>query len=357
MKTPERMIFVKFSNIFISNRNAVSRYVLFFAVLLVLFGVGAAETAGAAAKGRAGWPAHLRFLSGPNGGQWFVMGGPIAEALSKSVLPTSSRIGGGVENIDSVNRKNGDIAFTLNCFLGVSGSGEAEYKDIKLDNVAILANIYPQVLYVLIRKDFAEKNGIDSVEKLLAKKMPVRFASLKPGTASEFILSLLLKYGYGTDFEKLGRQGWNISFNNYAETADNLVAGELDCFAYTAGTDVPLIHTIEEHTDVMILPIDKKVLDKLSAKFKTGSYTIKAGAYKSAKKPILTLGDYTCIIVRKDFPNDLVSEIARTLWDDREKITKAVADFGGLSAATAVPKGLPVHPGAANFWKSLPKAK
>ncbi len=341
---------------FVPNRNVLLRFALLSAAVLLCLSVAGGALA-AAKQGKAGWPAHLRLLTGPGGGQWFTMGDRIAEVLSARVLPTSSRIGGGVENIEGINRKNGDIAFTLNCFLGVSASGEAEYRDIKLDNVSILANIYPQVLYFLIRKDFAEKNGIDSVEKLLSKKVPVRFASLKPGTASEFILSLLLKYGYGTNFEKLAKAGWSISFNNYAETADNLVAGELDCFAYTAGTDVPLIHTIERHAEVLILPLDRKVLDNLSAKFRTGTYTIEAGAYKSAKKQILTLGDYTCLIVRKDLPNDLVAEIAKALWEGRDAVAKVVSDFGGLSPATAMPKGLPVHPGAAKFWKSLPGTK
>lgn len=207
------------------------------------------------------WPTHLRMLTGPNGGQWFMMGEPIAEVLSKKVASTTSRMGGGMANIASINDKAGDFGFSLTCFLGAGQSGEAEYQDIKLENVSLLANIYPQVLYFLVRKDFADENGITTVNDLLQKKMPLRFASLKPGTASEFILNLLFKHGYNTSFDQLKKQGWVISFNNYAETADNFVAGELDCFAYTAGTTVPLILTMEEHTEVLVLPIDQKVLD------------------------------------------------------------------------------------------------
>lgn len=309
-----------------------------------------------AADSREGWPMHLRFLSGPNGGQWFHMGEPISVALTDSVLPTSSKIGGGVANIEKLNEKNGDIAFTLNCFIGASESGEEEYKSIKLDNTTILANVYPQVLYVLVRKDFAEKHNVKIVEELLALDVPVRFASLRPGTASEFILNLLLKYGYNTSFDRLKEKGWDLSFNNYAEIADNLVAGELDCFAYTAGTDVPLIHTIEDHTDVVILPLKQSVLDKLSEKFKTGTYVINPGMYKSATEPIRTLGDYTCLIVRKDFPDSLVYEIAKTLWNSKDAVANVISDFGALSPDTAAPVGLPVHPGALKFWNELAQA-
>lgn len=307
--------------------------------------------------GREGWPPHLRLLTGPNGGQWFMMGDPIAEALSRAVLPTSSRMGGGVDNISSVSNKNGDVGFTLSCFLGAADSGEAEYQKLRAENTILMANVYPQVLYFLLRKDFAEKHDITDVESLLKKRMPLRFASLRPGTASEFILSLLLKYGYNTSFKQLEGQGWSISFNNYAETADNFVDGELDCFAYTAGTVVPLIKTMEEHTEVRILPISQQVLDMLSAKFKTSTYVIQPGTYQSVTAPLYTLGDYTSLVVRKDLPEDLVYAINKALWDNKSYVSGVIEDFGKLSPDTALPADLPHHPGSARFWNSLAKGR
>ncbi len=302
-----------------------------------------------------GWPSHLRLLTGPNGGQWFMMGDPIAGVLSRHVAPTTSRIGGGVANIASLNAKRGDIGFSLTCFLGASQSGEKEYQDIATDNATLLATVYPQVLYFLLRRDFAAKHGIDSVGTLLQKKIPVRFASLKPGTASEFILSLLFKYGYDTSFAKLREQGWTLAFNNYAETADNFVAGDIDCFAYTAGTTVPLILTMEQHTGVVVLPIDQKVLDLLQKKFKTHTYTIKPGVYKSVPNAVKTLGDYTCLLIRKDLPDDLAFAVARALWENKKTVADVVVDFGALSPDTALPQGLPAHPGAQAFWRGIAK--
>ncbi|MDR2605269.1 MAG: TAXI family TRAP transporter solute-binding subunit [Desulfovibrio sp.] len=302
-----------------------------------------------------GWPNHLRFLTGPNGGQWFMMGDPIAGVLGRHVLPTTSRMGGGMTNIAGLNAKRGDIGFSLTCFLGAAQSGEKEYREIVTDNAVLLATVYPQVLYFLLRKDFADKHGIDSVETLLRKNIPVRFASLKPGTASEFIINLLLKYGYDTSFAELREQGWTLAFNNYAETADNFVAGDIDCFAYTAGTAVPLILTMEQHTGVVVLPVDQKVLDLLQQKFKTHTFTIDPGVYKSVPNPVKTLGDYTCLLIRKDLPDDLVFAVAKALWENKKAIADVVVDFNALSPDTALPQGLPAHPGAQAFWHNLAK--
>lgn len=323
------------------------------ALLIGLICILPSSAPAAAAGQKEGWPTHLRMLTGPNGGQWFMMGEPIAEVISKSVAPATSRMGGGMANIDSLNKGTGDLGFSLTCFLGASQSGEAEYRDIRFDNAMLMVNVYPQVLYFLLRRDFAEEHGITSVEDLLKLKMPLRFASLKPGTASEFILNLLFKYGYNTSFEQLRQQGWLISFNNYAETADNFVSGDLDCFAYTAGTTVPLILTMEQHTEVVILPVEQPVLDLLSEKFKTSTYTIKPGDYKCVTEPVSTLGDWTCILVRKDLPDDLVFAVNKALWEGRDYISGVIRDFGGLNPATALPVGLEAHPGSVKFWNSL----
>ena len=320
---------------------------------LLLFCNAAIAAESSDGGGKPDWPVHLKMLTGPKGGQWFTMGEPIAEVLSRHVLPTTSRQGGGLSNIGDVGRKVGDMGFSLACFLGAASSGEEQYKNNDLQNVTLMATIYPQVFYFLLRKDIADKYGITSVESLLRQNIPLRFASLKPSTASEFMVSMLLKYGYGTNFGQLRKQGWTVSFNDYAETADNLVSGNLDCFAYTAGTVVPLIKKMEEYTDVVILPIEAKVLDTLSAKFKTGTYIIQPGFYKSVTTPIPTLGDSTCIIIRGDLPDDLVSAVNKALWEDRDRIAREIKDFGGLSPDTALPVGLPTHPGSVKFWDTL----
>jgi TRAP transporter TAXI family solute receptor len=296
-------------------------------------------------------PTHLVLLTGPAGGQWAAMGDSIAETLTRSVLPTVHRMGSGVNNITSLSNHQGDFAFTLTCFLGAAESGQEEYRAIVSRNTAVVANIYPQALYFLMRKDAAKEHGITSVGTLLEKKGALRFASLKPGSASEFILNLLFKHGYGTNFDKLRAQGWKISFNTYAETADDFASGKIDCFAWTAGVMVPLIKTLEEHTDIVILPVEQPVLDRLTAMFKTGVYTIKPGDYKGVVEPVHTLGDYTCLVARKDLPDDIMFAATKALWENRKGIAEATADFGLLSPRTAMPANQPIHPGAAEFWK------
>jgi len=331
---------------------------LFLAAIVVTFAGGNSFVFAAGAPPKdapAERPAHLRLLAGPAGGQWSVAGERLAGVLTKDVVPTTSRVGGGVANLSAIDKRLGDIGFTLTCFLGAGQSGEPEYQSMATENVSLMSNVYPQVLYFLVRKDFADKHGITDVASLLKQRLPLRFASLRPGTASEFLLNMVLKYGYNSNFDKLREQGWSLEFNNYAETADNFVEGKLDAFAYSAGTEVPLILAMEKHTEVLVLPIDQHVLDLLAKKFKTSTYTIMPGLYKSVTTPIATLGDSTCLIIRKDLPDDFVFEVTKALWSNKSSLVDAVKDFQALEPANAVPPGFDVHPGAKKFWDSVKK--
>ena len=335
----------------------IFKYAAFFLATIALVSVGGNRSAFAAnsapAAGVAERPTHLRLLAGPSGGQWHTAGERMATILTRDVAPTNSRIGGGVANIGDVDKRRGDIGFTLTCFLGAAQSGEQEYQDMASENITLMTNVYPQVLYFLLRKDIAQKYSITGVASLLKQNAPLRFAALRPGTASEFILTMLLKYGYNTSYDTLRNQGWLLEFGNYAEIADNFVEGTIDCFAYTAGTEVPLILSMEKYAEVVVPPIEQNILDLLAKKFKTTTYTIMPGLYKSVTTPITTLGDSTCLIVRKDFQDDLVFEITKAIWNNKDSLVNAVKDFQSLSPENAMPPGFDIHPGAKKFWDSV----
>ena len=73
--------------------------------------------------------------------------------------------------------------------------------------------------------------------------------------------------------------------------------------------------------------------------------------YKSVKKPVKTVGDYTCIVVRNDIPDSLAYDLCKSLWENKANLAKAVKDIDELTPQIAVPNGVPTQAGALKFWK------
>jgi TRAP transporter TAXI family solute receptor len=295
--------------------------------------------------------ANYRFVSGPQGGNWFVLGGAISSYFSAAGMNTTSSTGGGVANVVNVDRGKADLGFSVGSLVGAALKGEGKFKK-PVKNAVVLANLYPQITYFIARKDFVEKNGIKTLKDALAVKK-LRIACLKPGTSSEFVVSSLLKLGYDTNWKKIKKEGGNVQFASYSDGAGLIADNHLDLFSFSVGEVASIIMNIESQTDIVILPVDADALKALSDAYGTGTHMIKPGIYKSVTSDIPTVGDYTVCVIRKDMPDDVVKKMATTLFEKRGDLSTTIKDFSAFNATTAIPAALPMHPAARAAFGSL----
>lgn len=326
---------------------------VFVPALVLLFGTCAF------AADKTGWPNQLRFMAGPPGGNWFALGTALADAWTNAKMPqTTSTSGGGVSNIINAGNKKGDFGFSVTSLLGAAIKGEADFKGKPVKNAVIMANLYTQYTYFIIRKDYADKHGIKSVGDIVSKKLPIRFATLKPGTASEFVVNALFSKGYGIDYKKeLKNWKGSIEYASYEGGADLLADNHLDCFAFSVGKIASIVMNIESKIDIVVLPVEQKALDALSDAYGTVTFTVEPGIYKSVKAPVKTVGDYTCIVIREDLPESLVYELNKIVWENKAALTSAVKDMSELEPAIALPTKVPSHKGSVKFWNEVMKKK
>ncbi|MCD8350392.1 MAG: TAXI family TRAP transporter solute-binding subunit [Planctomycetaceae bacterium] len=300
-----------------------------------------------------GYPGKLHIMAGPRGGQWNALGNALAELLTEAGIPAENRVGGGVENLKLVGDGAADIGFTLHSFLGAAGAGEKELPEVNLDNAVLLANLYPQVLYIIVRKDVAREHNITYLGDLLKISGKLRFSTLPKGTGSEFIFNMLLKSAYQTDYDQLASQGWDINFQSYAEISRLFLAEELDVCAYTAGPGTYLIPALEKNNlDAVLLPVEEEMLDLMTHQFMTITYIIEKDDYQSVTEDIVTLGDYSCLVVQSAIPEDVVYNINKVLWENRMEMGKVSEDIENIHPRFAIAGQSKVHPGSLRFWTS-----
>jgi len=301
-------------------------------------------------------PSQLRFMAGPPGGNWFALGGALAELWSQKTIPTTSITGGAVANIINADKGKGDLGFSNTSMVAVAQKGGmAPFKDA-VGNASILANLYTQYTYFIARKDFVEKNDIKSLDDLVARKIPTRFATLKTGTGSEFIVNGIFKSGFGVDYrETLKEWGGSVEYASYSGGADLIADNHLDVFAFSVGKVASIVMQIESQTDIVILGMEQKTLDKIGADYGTVTFTVDPGIYKSVTDtPVKVVGDYTCIVVRSDLDEQVVYDLCKTMYENQDTLAKAVVDMKELNPATAVPTApIKSHPGAVKYWDEV----
>lgn len=293
---------------------------------------------------------EYRFVSGPQGGNWFVLGGAIGSYLTEAGLNTSSSTGGGVSNILNISTGKADIGFSVGSLFGAAVSGQGAFKE-KVENAVLLCNLYPQITYFIARKDFVEKNNVKTLKDAL-NVASLRIATLKPGTSSEFVVSSLLEMGYGKNWKSIQAGGGQVQFASYSDGAGLIADNHIDLFAFSVGPIASIIMNIESQTDIVILPVDDEALKAIGDSYGTETYYIEPGVYKSVAERIPTVGDSTVCVVRKDLPDDVVTRMAETLLKNRENMAATIKDVESFGAKTAVSGKLPMHPAAKAFFTS-----
>lgn len=282
---------------------------IFIIILSALYFFSRAETE----TDKNEWPSILRLMTGPAGGNWAILGNVFVESLKAAGLPECFNItGGGVSNILNVHAGRADLGFTVSSLVGAALKGEGDFEGRKVDNAEIIANLYPQYSYFIMRKDFAVKNKINSLEDIIEKKPVIRFATLRPGTSTEFIIKALFEKAWGVDYKKI----FQVQYETYDSGAKLLIDNHLDCLAFSIGKVAPIINNIENQIDIVLLTAGQEAIDKLAEAYGTTAFDIEQGIYKSLPKgsePVKAVGDYTCIIGRKDLPVSLVNAVRAVL--------------------------------------------
>lgn len=297
-------------------------------------------------------PAQLRFMAGPPGGNWFALGGALAELWTAKRIPTTSITGGAVANIINADKGKGELGFSNTSMVAVAQkAGGDPFKEAS-DNAAILANLYTQYTYFIARKDFVEKHNIKSVDDLVARKIPTRFATLKTGTGTEFVVNAVFRDGFGVDYRKDFKDwGGSVEYASYSGGADLLADKHLDIFAFSVGKIASIVMQIESQVDIVILPMEQTTLDKIGEAIGTVTFTVDPGIYKSVTEPVKVVGDYTCVVVRNDLDEQLVYDLCKVMHENQETLANAVVDMKELDPATAIPAApIKSHAGAVKYW-------
>ncbi|MBQ3627176.1 MAG: TAXI family TRAP transporter solute-binding subunit [Synergistaceae bacterium] len=284
-------------------------------ILIILILILAAPLASAAEN------INLRFMTGPAGGNWNILGEVLADAWRNAkIANVKTNVGGGVSNILNIHAKRCDIAFSVLSLFHAAIKGDGDFKGRSVDNAMLLTNLYTQYTYFIIRKDFAAKYNINNLEDIINNKIPVRFATLKPGTSTEFIIKAIFDKAYNLDYKtELRKWGGSVEYVSYQGGYELLSDKHLDMFAFSVGKSSQAVQNILSKLDVTILNISQDALNKLAQAY--GTVTVKID------DNINTVGDYACLVVRKDLNQTLIYNLCKAIWSNRDEILKSVPDM------------------------------
>ena len=316
--------------------------------LLMAFGCSSEPEKKADAPAKPAGKAHYVFGGGPAGGTFQVVANaiqvfpPVKDNPNFSVKAQSS--GGSVENLRTTN--SGRVAFSTvyagHVYLG--RNGEMKNDPTKYENVLAVGYLYGAPAQLVVRKD----SGIKSVMDLAGKKVGVGNAG------SGAFANCELFFTHMGVWDKIERNA--MGYNDAAQAFGN---EQLDAFwlftAFPSGAVIMAAQTND--IDLVDLEADAEKGGYFKKYPYFGHLSVPAGTYRGVDHDTPSFFDSTLLVANADVPADDVYALMEAVWSDaglkhmveQKKTFKEMSVQNGMKGID--PSIIPLHPGAAKFWK------
>jgi hypothetical protein len=297
----------------------------------------------------------LRIGAMPVGSGWYVAASTLEKTLRPVVGDRTIEViprGGGVANPVVVDSGKAEIALSNVQTSRLAAGGSELYNGKKSENIrALVGGLNPVYLGVMVRNDFIEKTGLDTLDKIMTSGKPIRIVMKPQGSNVPPAVDTILA-AYGLDRAKIKANGGDLIQVDPAQVPAIMRDGRADLLIDTVLKGHPMITELALTANVRFVDLSQKALDELS---KTGIKPADIPQWFKGQSGATKSGDFgTVLIAHKNLPDDVAYRITKTVIEkmaDMAKDYPAWASFRAEDAAKLENTGIPLHPGAARYYK------
>lgn len=283
----------------------------------------------------------INISTGPTGGTYYPVGSGIAKIWTDkipSIKSTAQASGGTRNNIQLMEKGNAEVIFADGLYYDAY-NGFASYKGEPKKFMRGLVPLYPEAVHIVVLKN----SGIKKIQDLKGKRVSVGAV----GGSVTLTAESLFKFA-GLDPEKDIKR----EYLGHSESVFALMDKQIDA-AITVGA-VGIASVVEPMTLGIVNLID--VSDDLVAKMiKQTPYfakmTIKAGSYKGQTKDIHTFSSPNILAVNEKVDENTAYLMTKTLFENKASLVTISARMTAMDPTSVKDIRIPLHPGAAKYYK------
>jgi TRAP transporter TAXI family solute receptor len=282
----------------------------------------------------------LRFMTGPQGGAWVPIAGALKNIWERAIpgITVQTLPGAGVANVRGIGGGRAHVAFG-NSISTVDGiAGNAPFPE-KVGNVCNIGSLYPQWFQVIALAD----SGINRIEDMRGRPI-----ALQPrGNTAEVVTQHILQAA-GMSYSDV-----RASFqSSYTDAVGLLRDGHAQVF--TLGTTIPASSVMDLASARQMRIIDlAPYVDRMRA-INPGyqGEQLPANTYPQQQGTPVQITYTAHLITNCDRNEEQVYQMVKLLWENVDTLRNIVSAMRNSTPATAAADiGVPMHPGAARFYR------
>jgi uncharacterized protein len=291
--------------------------------------------------------ANTTFLSiatASMGGSYYPIGVGFAEVIKAKVSGVEAKVevtGGATENPKLVGSGESDIGFTNANLAYNAYTGTGIFKAKKYDKLRLLfGGVAPGTLHIVTLATSSVKTYADFKGKKVA-------VGPQGGGGLSMLPDILGIYG-------LTMNDFSASYMSFDEGVQAVIDKHLDAALVQAPHPAPAVKNIQgSGIKFRLLEMTDAERDQLIQKFPYyNKVDLPASVYNLPAASKL-VGSTNVVVVNADLSTDLIYQITKAIFENVDQVRKVHPSAASISLKNAVSNLIPLHPGAAKYFKEV----
>jgi TRAP transporter TAXI family solute receptor len=245
---------------------------------------------------------------------------------------------GGVVVVSAVDGGQGQLGLAQSDVVYLAYRRGIERNLYPHKNLRAIAVLWVNTLYVLVRRD----SPFQSIDDLKGRPVGV----IVPGTSGEFSTRILLG-AHGMSYADV-----KPIFEPTGDLVPKLGSGRIDAVFSANPVMLQAARELNQTVPLRLLPVGRTVINRLR-----GSYpflkpvTVAANQLPGQSQPIETLGAEWLLVCRSDLSEDLVYQLTRAFFEQLPALARDHGEAALIDPEQAPAAPIPLHAGAARFYR------
>ena len=273
---------------------------------------------------------------------------PLAAALAQTMgerfpdlrfelVSRPGTVSGGVANAQALQHGNADLALTFANVAYTGYIGRLDDSPGRLDSVRGIAVLYLTPMHLVVRGDSPVRSLADLKGRIVAAG--------QRGSGTPLTAALALRAAGVSDDDI--SQRWLT----FAEAADRLVSGELDAMFVNQGYPSDAVRTAMQ-AGARLLDLAGPAIERLRAEYPfLRAALIPENTYPGQRRAVRTIGIDTLLVSRAGLDEALVYRLTQGLFATLPTLATRVTALRRMELERAAAMPIPLHPGAARYYR------
>jgi len=248
---------------------------------------------------------------------------------------------GGIQNLQLLSRKDAQVSFAITSITYQAMKGLDKFRGHAYPDVRIIAGLYYNPNQVIARAD----SDVAVLKDFKGK-------TFAPGVAGGTTIGESMIHFKAAGLAYPG--DIRPQYVGPTEAGDLMRNKQLDGAWIMAGLPNAGVSEMCTTADGRLVNIDDATFEKIAKDYPWyAKFPIPAGTYPGQDETVQTTAVKMILITDASLPDDVVYDLTRCFWENQDVVKQSHAVMKGIDIAGAVTDlaGIPLHPGAARYYR------